>query len=220
MYQWLVYTFLYFAGQVEEVYNFSQDDLLTEDILILDTHAEVFVWVGQSVDSKEKQSAFEFGQVLIWQIVVLSYSNFSTVHSLPNFLQNYIDMATSLEGLSPKVPLYKVTEGNEPCFFTTFFSWDPTKATVRALMSGFLFSNCPLSFSIPFPLLISVWSLLACAYLCKIENSAYIVSKDFFITWNNCTKHKNENFVAFHLPLAYLVKLHVSLVKLLNKCEA
>ncbi|KAH9679207.1 Villin-3 [Citrus sinensis] len=49
--------------KVEEVYNFSQDDLLTEDILILDTHAEVFVWVGQSVDSKEKQSAFEFGQV-------------------------------------------------------------------------------------------------------------------------------------------------------------
>ena len=51
--------------QVEEVYNFSQDDLLTEDILILDTHAEVFVWVGQSVDSKEKQSAFEIGQVLV-----------------------------------------------------------------------------------------------------------------------------------------------------------
>lgn len=46
------------------MYNFSQDDLLTEDILILDTHAEVFVWVGQCVDAKEKQSAFEFGEVL------------------------------------------------------------------------------------------------------------------------------------------------------------
>lgn len=103
-----LFTFSFNKGkfEVEEVYNFSQDDLLTEDILILDTHAEVFVWVGQSVDSKEKQSAFEFGQ-------------------------NYIDMATSLECLSPKVPLYKVTEGNEPCFFTTFFSWDPTKATVQ-----------------------------------------------------------------------------------------
>lgn len=49
---------------MEEIYNFSQDDLLTEDILILDTHAEVFVWVGQSVDSKEKQSALDVGQVL------------------------------------------------------------------------------------------------------------------------------------------------------------
>lgn len=49
---------------MEEIYNFSQDDLLTEDILILDTNAEVFVWVGQSVDSKEKHNAFEIGQVV------------------------------------------------------------------------------------------------------------------------------------------------------------
>ncbi|KAJ4978165.1 hypothetical protein NE237_008945 [Protea cynaroides] len=89
--------------EVSEVYNFSQDDLLTEDMLILDTHAEVFVWVGQSVDSREKQKAFEFGQA-------------------------YIDLATKLEGLSPDVPLYKVTEGNEPCFFTTYFSWESSKA--------------------------------------------------------------------------------------------
>lgn len=48
---------------MEEIYNFCQDDLLTEDILILDTHAEVFVWVGQCVDAKEKQNAFEIGEV-------------------------------------------------------------------------------------------------------------------------------------------------------------
>nr|XP_018632974.1 villin-2 isoform X2 [Nicotiana tomentosiformis] len=89
--------------EIEEIYNFSQDDLLTEDVLLLDTHAEVFVWVGQSSDPKEKQSSFEVGQ-------------------------KYIEMAASLEGLSPNVPLYKVMEGNEPCFFTTFFSWDPAKA--------------------------------------------------------------------------------------------
>ncbi|CAL0310599.1 unnamed protein product [Lupinus luteus] len=92
--------------QVEEVYNFSQDDLLTEDILILDTHAEVFVWIGHCVDQKEKQKAFEFGE-------------------------KYIDLAASLDGLSLRVPLYKVTEGNEPCFFTTYFSWDHAKATVQ-----------------------------------------------------------------------------------------
>ncbi|XVE95939.1 hypothetical protein REPUB_Repub02eG0178700 [Reevesia pubescens] len=102
----LLYVSLHSVVQVEEVYNFSQDDLLTEDILILDTHAEVFVWVGQSVDTKEKQNVFEIGQ-------------------------KYIDMAASLEGLSPDVPLYKVTEGNEPCFFTTFFSWDSARATVQ-----------------------------------------------------------------------------------------
>ncbi|KAI7747483.1 hypothetical protein M8C21_025899 [Ambrosia artemisiifolia] len=92
--------------EIEEVYNFSQDDLLTEDMLILDTHAEVFVWVGQSVDSKEKQSAFEIGQ-------------------------KYIGLASSLDGLSPCVPLYRITEGNEPNFFTTFFSWDAAKANVQ-----------------------------------------------------------------------------------------
>ncbi|OIS99289.1 PREDICTED: villin-3-like [Nicotiana attenuata] len=92
--------------EVEEIYNFSQDDLLTEDVLLLDTHAEVFVWIGQSADSKEKQSAFDIGQ-------------------------KYVEMAASLEGLSPNVPLYKVTEGNEPCFFTTFFSWDPAKASAH-----------------------------------------------------------------------------------------
>ncbi|WVZ06935.1 hypothetical protein V8G54_020281 [Vigna mungo] len=93
--------------KVEEIYNFSQDDLLTEDILILDTHAEVFVWIGQCVDPKEKQNAFEIAQ-------------------------KYIDKAASLDGLSPQVPLYKVTEGNEPCFFTAYFSWDHAKALEKS----------------------------------------------------------------------------------------
>ncbi|KAK9055494.1 hypothetical protein SSX86_026577 [Deinandra increscens subsp. villosa] len=92
--------------EIEEIYNFSQDDLLTEDILILDTHVEVFLWVGQSVDSKEKQSALEVGQ-------------------------KYIELAASLDGLSPSVPLYRITEGNEPNFFTTFFSWDSAKANAH-----------------------------------------------------------------------------------------
>lgn len=103
-----LFTFSYNKGkfEIEEVYNFTQDDLLTEDILILDTHAEVYVWVGQSVDPKEKQNAFEIGK-------------------------KYIEVAASLDGLSPYVPLYRVTEGNEPCFFTAYFSWDNAKATAH-----------------------------------------------------------------------------------------
>ncbi|KAL8170756.1 hypothetical protein V2J09_022560 [Rumex salicifolius] len=81
-------------------------DLLTEDTLILDTHAEVFVWVGHTVDPKEKQKAFEMGE-------------------------KYIALAASLEGLPQQVPLYKITEGNEPCFFTTYFYWDSEKAIVQ-----------------------------------------------------------------------------------------
>ncbi|KAH9624489.1 hypothetical protein KSS87_016930 [Heliosperma pusillum] len=92
--------------KIEEIYNFTQDDLLTEDMMILDTHIEVFVWIGQSIDPKEKQTAFEIGQ-------------------------NYVELAASLEGLSPRIPLYRITEGNEPCFFTTYFAWDPAKAIVQ-----------------------------------------------------------------------------------------
>ncbi|KAL4587495.1 hypothetical protein LXL04_000366 [Taraxacum kok-saghyz] len=92
--------------EIEEVYNFDQDDLLPEDILILDTHAEVFVWVGNAVDSREKKSALDLGQ-------------------------KYIEWANSLDGLSPQVPLYKIMEGQEPCFFTTYFSWDPSKSLIH-----------------------------------------------------------------------------------------
>ncbi|XP_039126962.1 villin-2-like [Dioscorea cayenensis subsp. rotundata] len=107
-----LYSFSYNKGKfkVDEVFNFSQDDLLSEDILILDTHVEVFVWVGYSVHSEDKQNAFEFGQ-------------------------KYIELAADLQGLSPDVPLYKVIEGHEPSFSTTFFSWDTTK--VMALGNSF-----------------------------------------------------------------------------------
>ncbi|CAN6444816.1 unnamed protein product [Victoria cruziana] len=100
-----LYTFSFNKGKMEvsEVYNFSQDDLLTEDMMILDAHAEVFIWVGQCVDSREKQKAFEIGQ-------------------------KYIERAAAFEGLPSDVPLYKVTEGNEPSFFTTYFAWDSAKA--------------------------------------------------------------------------------------------
>ncbi|KAL6649954.1 hypothetical protein ACP70R_014178 [Stipagrostis hirtigluma subsp. patula] len=103
-----LYTFSIRNGRLEvtEVYNFSQDDLLTEDTMILDTHSEVFVWLGQCVETKEKQKAFEIGQ-------------------------KYVEHAVAFEGISPDVPLYKVVEGNEPCFFRTYFSWDNTRSVIH-----------------------------------------------------------------------------------------
>ena len=135
--------------QVEEIYNFSQDDLLTEDILILDTQAEVFIWIGQSVDPKEKQNAWEIGQVGVPELYCVHFEvQVSFIHVVFFFSQKYVEMAASLEGLSPHVPLYKVSEGNEPCFFTTYFSWDYTKAVVciqtlitRLLLNPVNFAN-------------------------------------------------------------------------------
>ncbi|KAE8796991.1 villin-3-like [Hordeum vulgare] len=103
-----LYAFSIRKGRLEvtEIFNFCQDDLLTEDLMILDTHGEVFIWIGQCVEPKEKQKAFDIGQ-------------------------KYIEHAMSIEDLSPYVPLYKVSEGNEPCFFKTYFSWDSTKSVIH-----------------------------------------------------------------------------------------
>jgi len=103
-----LYAFSIRKGRLEvtEIFNFCQDDLLTEDLMILDTHGEVFIWIGQCVEPKEKQKAFDIGQ-------------------------KYIEHATSIEDLSPYVPLYKISEGNEPCFFKTYFSWDNSKSVVH-----------------------------------------------------------------------------------------
>ena len=46
-----------------EIYNFTQDDLMTEDIFIVDCHSEIFVWVGQEVAPKNKLQALTIGEV-------------------------------------------------------------------------------------------------------------------------------------------------------------
>ena len=48
-----------------EIHNFGQDDLLCEEILVLDTYTEIFIWVGQNADTKEKEHAFDIAQVYL-----------------------------------------------------------------------------------------------------------------------------------------------------------
>ncbi|AQK95337.1 Lipid phosphate phosphatase delta [Zea mays] len=68
---------------VTEIFNFSQDDLLTEDMMILDTHGEVFIWIGQYVESKEKQKAFDIGQKLEHKMLDNFFSVLSCVIFVP-----------------------------------------------------------------------------------------------------------------------------------------
>ncbi|MQL99497.1 hypothetical protein Taro_032226, partial [Colocasia esculenta] len=82
--------------KVTEIFNFTQDDLMTEDIFILDCHLDIFVWVGQQVDSKTKMQALSIG-----------------------------------EKLSRETPIFVVLEGNEPAFFTRFFTWDSAKSAMH-----------------------------------------------------------------------------------------
>lgn len=44
--------------------------------------------------------------------------------------QKFLEMDILVEGLSLEIPIYVVTEGHEPPFFTRYFSWDHSKAKV------------------------------------------------------------------------------------------
>lgn len=91
--------------KLKEIYNFTQGDLTTEDVLILDCQSELYVWIGRlsSVTSKE-------------------------AHILG---QKFLEMDILCEGLPQETPMYMVVEGQEPPFFTRHFSWDPSQAIMH-----------------------------------------------------------------------------------------
>ena len=43
--------------RVDEVFRFSQDDLISDDVFMLDTFTEVYVWVGNDSSKEEKLGA-------------------------------------------------------------------------------------------------------------------------------------------------------------------
>ncbi|CAD6259714.1 unnamed protein product [Miscanthus lutarioriparius] len=92
--------------KVKEIHNFTQDDLMTEDVFVLDCHSDIFVWVGQEVDAKVKSQAMDIGEKFL-------------VH---DFL---------MEKLSRETPIFTVSEGSEPHFFTRFFNWDCAKSLMH-----------------------------------------------------------------------------------------
>ncbi|XP_061990495.1 villin-4 isoform X1 [Rosa rugosa] len=92
--------------KVVEIYNFTQDDLMTEDMFILDCHTDIFVWVGQEVNSKDKMHALTIGE-------------------------KFLERDFLMENLSRQAPIYIVMEGSEPPFFTRFFTWDSAKSKMH-----------------------------------------------------------------------------------------
>nr|VDC70758.1 unnamed protein product [Brassica rapa] len=93
--------------KAKEVYNFVQDDLTTEDVLLLDCQTEVYVWNGLNSNIKSKQQALTLGL-------------------------KFLELDILEEGLlTVRSPVYVVTEGHEPPFFTRFFDWVPEKANMH-----------------------------------------------------------------------------------------
>jgi hypothetical protein len=93
------------SGQfyAEEIFNYVQDDLISDDIMILDCFTEVYVWVGKDSSREEKEQALK---------TALDY------------------VAKAPDGRSPDTPIFRIEQGNEPLNFSChFIGWDPKKAT-------------------------------------------------------------------------------------------
>ncbi|KAM0016894.1 putative villin/Gelsolin, ADF-H/Gelsolin-like domain superfamily [Helianthus debilis subsp. tardiflorus] len=91
--------------KVEEIFSYTRDELTTEDVLILDCHTKIYVWVSHNSVVKSKQQALSIGLAFLEKDVLG-------------------------ECLSVDTPIYVVTEGHEPPFFTRFFDWDASKANM------------------------------------------------------------------------------------------
>ena len=53
------------ALEASEVYNFTQDDLDTTDVFVLDTWTQMFVWVGHDANDTERAGALKAAQDFI-----------------------------------------------------------------------------------------------------------------------------------------------------------
>jgi villin 1/advillin len=84
-----------------EIFDFTQGDLVHEDVMLLDAYDEVFVWVGRDATPKEKEEASK---------LALEY------------------VARVGDGRSPDTPIFRIADGREPPNFTChFLGWNDAK---------------------------------------------------------------------------------------------
>lgn len=87
----------------KEIFSFTQNDLTTEDVLLLDCQSEIYVWVGQHASLASAEKALTLGK-------------------------KFLETDILLEGLLQDTAIYVIPEGNEPPFFTRYFEWDTSKS--------------------------------------------------------------------------------------------
>jgi len=90
--------------EVEEIFNYSQEDLISEDVMILDTWNEIYVWVGSHVNPEEKKLSLDTAI-------------------------KYLASVAGTSGRNPDhTPILTIKQGFEPPLFTSNFIWDSDKA--------------------------------------------------------------------------------------------
>jgi len=92
-----LFQILGYNGKLEEICDFVQSDLDDNDVFILDSYTEVYVWIGSGSTEEEKRKGLDIAQ------------KFVTGHP---------------DGRG-EVPIVRVVSGCEPSLFTSFFvDWD------------------------------------------------------------------------------------------------
>ena len=114
--------------KVDEVHNFSQEDLLDDDVMMLDTFTTVYIWIGSQANATEKTAGIEIAK-------------------------KYITSAAKVDGRDQDTSIVRVSAGTEPAMFTChFLGWDHAAAAVfedpyekkmKALSSTMSFSSKP-----------------------------------------------------------------------------
>lgn len=86
---------------VTEVTQFTQDDLVEDDVMVLDTWDQIFLWVGNEANVEERKEAVATSQEYLF---------------------------THPGSRDPDTPIVLIKQGYEPPTFTGWFTaWDPTK---------------------------------------------------------------------------------------------
>lgn len=88
---------------VEEIFAFDQEDLNEDDVMLLDTFRELYLWIGRSAREAERKNA-----------AVLA--------------KKYLEQANKVNGRDQNVPITEIKSGMEPPMFTChFLGWDDTR---------------------------------------------------------------------------------------------
>ena len=83
---------------MEEVSNFVQNDLVTEDVMILDIGDTLFIWLGRDSNRQEREAVLTTAKEYL---------------------------LSDPSGRDIDIPVILVKQGNEPPHFTGFFgAWD------------------------------------------------------------------------------------------------